>query len=75
MKTDTALQRVVKNKIVSSFSRKDLPDSRRIVVEISGRWVILRGSVRSWVEKAEAQWAAFTAPGVFDVENKINISP
>jgi osmotically-inducible protein OsmY len=75
MKTDTALQQVVKNKIVISFQRKALPDSRQIVVESRGRWIILRGNVRSWVEKAEAQWAAFTARGVFDVENNILISP
>jgi osmotically-inducible protein OsmY len=37
--------------------------------------VILRGSVRSWAERAEAQWAAFAAPGVSEVENNIVISP
>jgi osmotically-inducible protein OsmY len=75
MKTNGALQQDVKDRILSSFHCKALPDSRRITVETRGGWVILRGSVRSWAEKAEAQWAAFTARGVFDVENNIIISP
>jgi osmotically-inducible protein OsmY len=65
----------VKEKIVRSLQRNALLDSRRITVEIRGGWVILRGSVHSWAERAEAQWAAFAAPGVSEVENNIIISP
>jgi len=65
----------LKDKIVSAFRRNALLDSRRITVETRGGWVILSGSVRSWGERAEAQWAAWAAPGVFEVENNIIISP
>jgi osmotically-inducible protein OsmY len=75
MKTNGTIQQDVRDRITSSFLCKALPDSRRITVETRGGWVILRGSVRSWAERAEAQWAAFTAQGVFDVENNIIISP
>jgi len=65
----------LRGQIVSAFQRNALLDSRRITVETRGGWVILRGSVRSWAERAEAQWAAFAAPGVHEVENNIIISP
>jgi len=65
----------IKNKIVSAFQRNALLDSRRIKIETSGGKVILSGSVRTWGERGEAQWAAWAAPGVFEVENNIIISP
>jgi osmotically-inducible protein OsmY len=65
----------VKDKILSAFQRNALLDSRRIKIETSGGKVVLSGSVRSWGERGEAQWAAWAAPGVFEVENNINISP
>ncbi len=65
----------IKDKIVSAFQRNALLDSRRITVETRGSWVILSGSVRNWGERAEAQWAAWAAPGVSEVENNIIISP
>ena len=65
----------IQGKIVSAFQRNALLDSRRIKIETSGGKVILRGSVHSWGERAEAQWVAWAAPGVSEVENDIIISP
>jgi osmotically-inducible protein OsmY len=65
----------IKDKIISAFQRNALLDSRRITVETRGGWVILSGSVRNWAERAEAQWTAWAAPGVSEVDNNIIISP
>jgi osmotically-inducible protein OsmY len=49
-------------------------DARNITVEIDGSTVILRGTVRAWAERAEAERAAWSAPGVTAVDNRITIA-
>jgi osmotically-inducible protein OsmY len=65
----------VKDKIESAFRRNALLDSRRVTVETRGSKILLSGSVRNWAERAEAQWTAWAAPGVSEVENNIIIIP
>jgi osmotically-inducible protein OsmY len=64
----------IKQKIEEAFRRSAELDANRVTVEAKGSEVILRGTVRSWAERREAERAAWAAPGVTKVENQINIS-
>ena len=65
----------IKRKIEEAFKRSAEIDASCITVEASGGEVILRGTVRSWAEREEAQRAAWLAPGVTKVDNRIVVSP
>lgn len=45
----------------------------RIYVEVRGPKVVLKGTVGSWIDEAEAERIAFDAPGVQEVENRLEI--
>lgn len=70
-----ASARKIKDDIEAALVRSAEIDAAHITVETTGDKVILRGQVRSLAEKNEAQHAAWSAPGVSEVENEILVAP
>jgi osmotically-inducible protein OsmY len=64
----------VKDKIDSALERAAEVDADRITVRVEDDKVILKGKVSSWVERQEAERAAWSAPGVNFVEDDLVIA-
>jgi osmotically-inducible protein OsmY len=63
----------LKKKIENALVRNATLDANRIDVDIQGSKAILKGTVRSWAEKEEAERVAWSAPGITSVENRITL--
>jgi len=68
-------QAVIKEHIEAALLRNALLEAHRVRVEVRGDRVILNGNVLSWVEREEAERAAWASPGVCDVENRLIVNP
>ena len=64
----------LKKKIEDAMVRNAQIDAERITVEVQGSKAILRGKVRSWAEREEAERVAWLAPGITSVDNQIRLS-
>jgi osmotically-inducible protein OsmY len=66
--------RDVQSRISAALLRNARLDAEKITVELAGNKVILRGEVRSLAEKDDAETAAWSAPGIIAVDNKLSIA-
>ncbi len=64
----------VKAKIESALHRQAALDASGIVISVDGCEVTLGGIVRSWAEKTAAREAAWAAPGVWTVVDRITVA-
>jgi osmotically-inducible protein OsmY len=64
----------VKKDIEEALKRSAEIDARKIGVDANGHTVTLTGEVRSSNERKEAERAAWAAPGVYTVDNRIAVS-
>jgi osmotically-inducible protein OsmY len=70
-----AEQVAVRSQIEAALIRNARLDADHIRVEVRDDRVILRGTVQSWIEREEAERAAWASPGVGDVENELIVNP
>jgi osmotically-inducible protein OsmY len=64
----------VKSKIEEALVRNAHVDAEKIQVEVQGDKAVLHGVVTSWAEKQEAEHAAWSAPGIVQVDSRIELA-
>ena len=63
----------VKQKIEDAFKRHAALDAKDIEVKVDSSTVTLKGHVHTWQEHDDAARAAWSAPGVANVENRLSV--
>lgn len=73
IKPKLAAEKDIKARIEAAFQRLADVDAHNIAVDATGSEITLRGEVRSWAERDQAQATAWGAPGVTRVANELTV--
>jgi hypothetical protein len=74
-KTPEVTRSDVKKELERTFIQLAALHANQIQIEVDGGKVILRGIVRAWIEKTDAEVAALGVPGVTGVVNRLEVTP
>jgi osmotically-inducible protein OsmY len=72
--TPTTPASAAKTEIEAAILRNAQLNSREIAVDANGGEVQLDGTVRSWAERRQAEYVAWSAPGVTNVKNHLAVT-
>ena len=64
----------VKGAIQRAFARSATIDAGKVGIDVHEGRVTLHGTVRSWVERQDAEAATWAAPGVVEVHNLLRVA-
>ncbi|MDP3251821.1 MAG: BON domain-containing protein [Hydrogenophaga sp.] len=64
----------IAERIEQALSRQAEREAKSIEIAVHGTTATLRGKVHSWAERAAAQGAAFSAPGITSVINELKVT-
>jgi osmotically-inducible protein OsmY len=65
---------IAKAKITAALVRNAQVDADNIHVDAAGSVITLTGTVSSWAERRQAEYSAWSSPGVSHVENRLAVS-
>jgi len=63
----------IRDRIRNALEREVNREAQNLVIEIDGDTVRLSGVVHSWIERRNAERAAWSAPGITDVVNDLEV--
>ncbi|MEV4756391.1 BON domain-containing protein [Micromonospora sp. NPDC049559] len=63
----------LRHRIESALVRSVETDAQGIEIEVRDETIVLAGTVRSWLEREEAERVAWSAPGITTVHNHITV--
>ena len=64
----------IKEKIEKALQRSAALDALQVAVQTEGSRVVLTGKVQAWYEREIAEHAAWSAPGVSEVQNYVTVA-